>query len=238
MKKFLAVLAVGVCFFSPVTGCSDNNEEFIVESEAVDPAVGSWKFDPSELTGLSLPAVTYLRFDEDGGGSLYVDFTSVFFIDRKGSPVIRGNTVPNTFVDYDGRTLKVKIDMSKLNDVLKKLTGDEISLLVLDRVDEADTESMNGRYTVRDSGLLDSVLGFDITGKRNYILIDNEDMGLLCHNILTYDKDDRTLEMYETPGIVKRIMGEDMQSGSYSVDGDKMTITTSGGKVIKLEKQV
>ena len=237
MKRFLAVLAAGACFLAPVTSCSDNNEEFIAESEAVDPAVGNWKFDPSDLTGLSLPAVTYLRFDEDGGGSLYIDFTSVFFIDRKGTPVIRGNTLPNTFVDYDGRTLRLKIDTSKLNDTLKKLTGDDVSLLILDRVDEADKESMNGRYTVRDSGFLDTILGFDITGKRNYILIDNEDMGLLCHNIITYDKGGRTLEMYETPGIVKKIMGEDMQSGSYSIDGDTMTITSAGGKVIELKKQ-
>ena len=43
--------------------------------------------------------------------------------------------------------------------------------------------------------------------------------------------------MYETPGIVKKIMGEDMQSGSYSIDGDTMTITSAGGKVIELKKQ-
>lgn len=205
---------------------SDNGSSVIasaVDPGQSDPAViGDWYSE--EMSGT-------FCFDAENQVAMGMDYSSLMYFNADKELVLVGGsdddlTVP---VDYDGSTLSVSY--------ADETTGTTVELMTLVRIGDADPASLDGDYELISGDLYDafaSNLYGDIDS--NVTMIVSGETLTLKMSVCEYSADGENIEMFGDGLSLFGIENQEDAVMSYTILGDKLTITDATGEVMEFTK--
>ena len=102
MKKLASFLVVCTVAVASLASCNDSNEK---EKKAPDVS-GKWAMAEMSESGADGGGII---FDKNGKGSIYVDVSSLLYMQEDGSMNLSGMTLDGEYIDYDGTNFKLRI---------------------------------------------------------------------------------------------------------------------------------
>lgn len=215
MKKLFAVLLACTAMTAVFTGCGDKKSE---KKDVDSKLVGEWHSD--DLGGS-------LCFSDDKRVSISVEYTDYMYFDSDMNLNMSGMALDS---EYDGSKLSVVLDEDDGAD-------EEMELLTLERIGEADEDSLNGEYKLTGGELysqLSTMFGEDYNQDIN-MTIDDEEL-FVSLDICDYKADGKKLEFTGDGVEFFDFDDEDEAICDYKIDGDNLTITESSGDTMELTK--
>lgn len=197
----------------------ENDSGYIPEKPIGGDITGNW-----EITDEGTGELITLMFEEEGGGSVYIDATKYLFFNKEGNLCVYGMDIGDNTVQFDGKTMTVTMSTDLLGDEIEKLTEDA-TLMILEKTEPDVSSELDGEYRFA-GGVLGTVFAdrlSDFTGGRElpiYARINGEDFGLKLDRLFTWSADGHILTVSGTGSILGGADG----NISYSVSGDKLIL--------------
>lgn len=212
MKKlvsFLAVCTVAVTALASCGSSSSEKDEKKEKKEKTPAIVGKWEMAEMAETGVDAGGVI---FKEDGKGSMYVEISSMLYIQENGSVNLSGMEIEAENYTFDGETFS--------------LSYSGMDLLEMKKAEKSDESDLNGTYSLEGGLLTDSLKeqfasneGEDVSIE---IELDGQKTELLINDIMTYTYTDDKLTL---DGYGKFTgQGEESSEYDYTLDGDSLTL--------------
>lgn len=221
MKKLLAILLSYTALAAAMTGCGDGKTDSESESKSSDideALIGRWY---NEDLGGSF------CFEEDNTVVLSADYSSIMYFDEDQNFIVSTVTFDS---EYDGTTLSVTMDEDDGAD-------EETLLLEVERIGDADEDSIDGEYTLVGGDLYDELTStFSEIDADFTITIDGE-LLYLNLQICEYKADGETVEFTGEGVEFFEFESEEDAICEYEIDGDTLTLTENSGSTLELTKQ-
>jgi len=214
MKKLCALLIACSTITAVMSGCGKDGKK---SSKDIDSKlIGSWYSD--EIGG-------NLSFSEDKKVSLSIDYSSIIHFNEDQKLEFSGITCDS---EYDGKTLSATVDAG----------SETMEVLTIERIGKEDEDSIDGEYDLKGGELYSELQGiFDSeTSSTLYVVVDGEDFDIKV-NLCEYKADGKKVELIGEGVEIFDFEDDDEAVLTYEIDGDKLTLTESGGNTIELKKQ-
>lgn len=204
-----------------LASCGDSNSKKDKEEKKAPDVSGKWAMAEMSESGADGGGII---FDKNGKGSIYVDVSSLLYMQEDGSMNLSGMTLDGEYIDYDGTNFKLNI------------SGQD--MLTMTKYEPTDATDFNGKYKMEGGMLSEEIQnnlssGSDSSNVNLDLSFDGQKTEVIVTDILTYSiKDDKfTLDGYG------KFIGEDDANSefTYTLEGDKLTLTNDS-ETIELTK--
>lgn len=212
MKKLVSFLAVCTVAVTALASCGSSSSKKGGDKEKKEktPAiVGKWEMAEMAETGVDSGGVI---LKEDGKGSMYVEISSMLYIQENGAVNFSGMEIEAENYTFDGETFA--------------LSYSGMDLLEMKKSEKTDESDLNGTYTL-EGGLLNDSLREQFASNESEdvsidLAIDGQKTELIINDIMsyTYTDDKLTLDGYN------KFTGQEEESSEYeyTLEGDSLTL--------------
>lgn len=224
MRKFIPILTLFMAL--ACVSCGEKQQESSVSSSAdeiiseTSPQRIVNNYDDGILVGQWRNEQTNIMiFNEDGSADAVMDVSAVMHFTENNTLMLDTNEISADFVHYDGSVIDVSYKDEE--------TGKNVQLMLLERKDKTNQDSMNGRYSFTGGQLFDRLcanLNIENGNSSLDLIINGNECQLYINNAFSYVQDG---DIIDFTGFNAPFKTQSHGDCYFILDGDTLTIVNN-----------